>query len=167
MFTGPNSKSMTWTVDDIVGMGSKGDHRYAAVATCDDNTRITGAVGGTYLQGMWSSFGGGVRPSECMVFGDFEQRERESMNDGEYLFFHFRHDTDVGVINDHNPGRIWGSGPTIDQYIDAHKEDVFEYSEGRLAGNHTKGTIGSWSAYSLSVTWEGHGYCRISLEDFG
>ena len=156
------SASGTWTVGDIVRiLDSKGDHSLMAIATCDEGTRVTGATAGTYLEGMWSAFGGGVYPSASMAYGASDFRKWAP---GEWLFFTVRHNTALDRINDYEEGRIGKIGPTLNEYIDAAPGDVFEYPHGRLAGNHTKSQIGDWAAYGLSITWEGHGSCRTSLD---
>ena len=156
------SASGTWTVDDVVRiLDSKGDHSLMAIATCDEGTRVTGATAGTYLEGMWSAFGGGVYPSASMAYGASDFR---GWAPGEWLFFTVRHNTSLDRINDDEEGRIGKIGPTLNEYIDAAPGDVFEYPHGRLVGNHTKSQIGDWAAYGLSITWEGHGSCRTSLD---
>ena len=143
-----DSRSKTWTVDDMVGiMGGKGQHDLELISRCDEGTTPTGASTELHLLGLlgqasYGTFNVDMETTWVWIIEAYR------------LAYHYL-DTGKDVISED----VYEDGITLDQYIDAAPGDVFEYPDG----NYTKAQLGGMTAWSASIDWTGDGSCSLDF----
>ena len=143
-----DSRSKTWTVDDMVGiMGGKGQHDLELISRCDEGTDPISASTELHLLGLLgqASYGTFNVDMETTWVWIIEA----------YRLASHSLDTGKDVISED----VYEDGITLDQYIDAAPGDVFEYPDG----NYTKAQLSGMTAWSASIDWTGDGSCSLDF----
>ena len=144
-----------WTVEEIVRMlGSKGEHKFATVARCEEGTTLTGATVRLHLVGLLGQIGTNPigRPVSTVQI-DIDL-------DASWLAHRGYWDL-AGIIIDTSNSEISHAaheyGITLDEYMDAGPDEVFEYP----SGNVTRSYLGGLDAYETNLVWSGEGSCTV------
>ena len=148
-----DSRSKTWTVDDMVGiMGGKGQHDLELISRCDEGTTPTGASTELHLLGLlgqasYGTFNVDMESTWVWIIEAYR------------LAYHYLDTGKDTITEDPIPEGLEGYGITLDQYIDAAPGDTFEYPDG----NYTKAQLGGMTAWSASIDWTGDGSCSLDF----
>ena len=146
---------LIWTVEDLIGMlGSKGHHNFAMIARCDDGTVLTGATLELRLGGLLTQIGANALETVDVPHKLVIDVERSWWDYPDYWSL-------ASIITNTATAKIAYTlidyGITLDEYIDAGPDAVFEYPNG----NSTKEYLGGLDAYEVNVDWSGEGACTV------
>ena len=144
-----------WTVEDLVGMlGSEGRHNFEMIARCDDGTVLTGATLKLHLGGLLTQIGANALETVDVPYKLVIDVERSWWDYPEYWSL-------ASIITDTATAKIADTlidyGITLDEYIDAGPDAVFEYPKY----NATKEYLGGLDAYEVNIDWSGEGTCTV------
>ena len=146
---------LIWTVEDLVGMlGSEGRHNFAMIARCDDGAVLTGATLKLHLGGLLTQIGANALETVDVPYKLVIDVERSWWDYPEYWSL-------ASIITNTATAKIAYTlidyGITLDEYIDAGPDAVFEYPKY----NVTKEYLGGLDAYEVSIDWSGEGTCTV------
>ena len=130
---------LIWTVEDLVGMlGSKGHHNFGMIARCDDGTVLTGATLELRLGGLLTQIGANALETVDVPHKLVIDVERSWWDYPGYWSL-------ASIITNTATAKIAYTlidyGITLDEYIDAGPDAVFEYPNG----NSTKEYLEAWT----------------------
>ena len=146
---------LIWTVEDLVGMlGSEGRHNFAMIARCDDGTVLTGATLELHLGGLLTQIGANALETVDVPYKLVIDVERSWWDYPEYWSL-------ASIITNTATAKIAYTlidyGITLDEYIDAGPDAVFEYPKYNVTKEH----LGGLDAYEVSIDWSGEGTCTV------
>ena len=146
---------LIWTVEDLVGMlGSEGRHNFEMIARCDDGAVLTGATLKLHLGGLLTQIGANALETVDVPYKLVIDVERSWWDYPEYWSL-------ASIITNTATAKIADTlidyGITLDEYIDAGPDAVFEYPKY----NATKEHLGGLDAYEVNIDWSGEGTCTV------
>ena len=146
---------LIWTVEDLVGMlGSEGRHNFAMIARCDDGTVLTGVTLELHLGGLLTQIGANALETVDVPYKLVIDVERSWWDYPEYWSL-------ASIITNTATAKIAYTlidyGITLDEYIDAGPDAVFEYPKYNVTKEH----LGGLDAYEVSIDWSGEGTCTV------
>ena len=143
-------RSKTWTVNDLVNImnNSKGHYNLELVSQCSEGTTLISANATMHLLGLLGQ--ASHRTTDINVESTWFW-----IIDAYRLIAHSL-DTSKDVIS----VNVYDYGITLDQYIDASHDDIFDYHDGN---SYTKSQLGNMTAWSADIDWDGEGSCSLDF----
>ena len=146
---------LIWTVEDLVGMlGSEGRHNFEMIARCDDGAVLTGATLKLHLGGLLTQIGANALETVDVPYKLVIDVERSWWDYPEYWSL-------ASIITNTATAKIAYTlidyGITLDEYIDAGPDAVFEYPKYNVTKEH----LGGLDAYEVNIDWSGEGTCMV------